>query len=57
VDPHKVLGLKLNSFLVLVDLLLDLRVHLLYPPPDLGMKIFDFFGSLLGLLTILGRNR
>jgi len=57
VDPHKVPGLELDSFLVLVDLLYDLRVHLLYSIPDLSMKIFDFLGSLLGFSTILGRNR
>jgi len=49
-------GLKLNSLLVFIDLLHDLRVHLLNPFPDLSMEILDLFSSLLGLPTILGRN-
>jgi len=52
-DPYKVPRPEMDSLLVLVDLLHNLGVHLLYPLPDLSMEVFDFFGPLLDLLTIL----
>jgi len=55
-DPYEVSWLKLDSLLVLVDLLHDLGVNLLNSFPNLSVEVLDLFSSLLGLPTKLGRS-